>query len=157
MDARLKLAVAAALPALLIALDRILKHHAQAAPSFGTGAVSFGGPTYGFYLNEGLLFSSFGPRVATAASALAFLGLAAIALYRAKSAARIPASAVFASLLIALGGASNVFDRLRYGGVVDYFLFARSAWNIADIMILAGLALTLAQPKGGKRAGEQPR
>jgi hypothetical protein len=47
-----------------------------------------------------------------------------------------------------------VRDRLAMGGVTDYLIFARSAWNIADIMILAGIALMLRAPKGDKKAGE---
>lgn len=43
-------------------------------------------------------------------------------------------------LPIILGGLSNVFDRLAYGGVVDYVEISSIARiNLADILILAGL------------------
>lgn len=153
MDARVKAAFKACVPAALLVIDRLLKHRAWEASSLGNDAISSMSPAFGFFLNKGMLFSSFGPAVATAASALAFAALAAFALYRAKAVGRFPVSALVAPLLIALGGASNIFDRLAYGGVIDYLLFARSAWNIADIMILAGLLFFfMKESKGGKRA-----
>ena len=46
------------------------------------------------------------------------------------------------SLLILFGAASNIWDRLVYGGVVDYLAVAPvSAWfNLADVSIGAGIA-----------------
>jgi len=45
-------------------------------------------------------------------------------------------------LLIILGGASNFFDRIYYGYVVDWiriFVFPLSVFNIADLMIIIGI------------------
>lgn len=45
-------------------------------------------------------------------------------------------------LLIILGGASNFFDRIYYGYVVDWirvFVFPLSVFNIADLMIIGGI------------------
>jgi lipoprotein signal peptidase len=103
-------------------------------------------------MNPGLVFSSFGPAVAIIASAAAFAVLAILALrMRARFDQPLTAIALWAFLLIALGGASNIFDRIAGNGVIDYIIFVRSAWNIADIMILAGLALMLRRvPTGAK-------
>lgn len=41
--------------------------------------------------------------------------------------------------LIATGLISNIFDRIFYGGVVDYFsIFFIPKFNLADILIIAG-------------------
>ncbi len=43
--------------------------------------------------------------------------------------------------MIILGAASNMMDRYLYGSTTDYLLFfGRSAVNVADAMIVAGLA-----------------
>lgn len=45
-------------------------------------------------------------------------------------------------LLIILGGASNFFDRIYYGYVIDWmrvFVFPLSVFNIADLMIIVGI------------------
>lgn len=152
MTVRGKFVLAVAAPVILIAVDRLAKWYALVALSSGTSVVLFPGLDYGFFTNTGLVFSSFGPAVATIASAAAFAALAILALrQRARLNDKITPSALWPFLLIALGGGSNIYDRVRHGGVIDYILFARSAWNIADIMILAGLVLVLAhRPKGGK-------
>lgn len=44
--------------------------------------------------------------------------------------------------LIVAGGLSNLADRLLYGGVVDYIkIFVWPIFNIADVMIVAGVLL----------------
>jgi lipoprotein signal peptidase len=155
MAGRAKTVLAVAMPVILFASDRLAKWYAQAALSQDGGAVLLPGLNFGYFLNPGLVFSTFGPTVAVIASALAFGALAALALHQGrKLAPPLPPRALCSFLLIASGGISNIFDRLAHGGVIDYILFARSAWNIADIMILAGLALTLwRSPTGGKRTG----
>ena len=155
MKGRAKIVLAAAMPVILLACDRLAKWYAQAALSSKGGAVLLPGLQYGYFLNSGLAFSTFGPAVAIIASALAFGALAILGLRLGwkREGAILPHS-LGSFLLIALGGASNVYDRITDGGVIDYILFARSAWNIADIMILAGLALMLWRlPTGGKRTG----
>ncbi len=50
-----------------------------------------------------------------------------------------PMVALFA-LLILIGAAGNMFDRLVYGYTVDYLvLFGRSAINLSDLVILTGV------------------
>jgi len=155
MLGRTKTVLAVAAPVILFAGDRLAKWYAQAALSSG-GAVLLPGLEFRYFLNAGLAFSTFGPTIAIIASTLAFGALAVLALYYGRKHGQAITLKPFCSFLfIALGGASNVFDRIRNGGVIDYILFARSAWNIADIMILAGLALILWRlPKGGKRLVE---
>jgi len=47
-------------------------------------------------------------------------------------------------LAIIMGAASNLFDRLRYGYVIDYFdLKYFTVFNLADAMIVAGVVLLL--------------
>lgn len=147
-----KRAPAVVFPIALLALDRLAKWYAFAALPPGRGAVLVSGLSYEYFYNPGLAFSLFSPAVATIASALAFVCLAAFALRHRFSGKPLRTRDLWSFCLIALGGASNVYDRLAYGGVTDYLIFARSAWNIADIMILAGIALMIWRaPKGGIR------
>lgn len=51
-------------------------------------------------------------------------------------------------LLIILGGASNLFDRLYYGYVVDFIkisILPFSIFNIADILIILGIIFIIPQ------------
>jgi lipoprotein signal peptidase len=152
MDARAKRALAVVFPIALLALDRLAKWYAFAALPPGRGAVLVTGLKYEYFQNTGLAFSLFSPAVATVVSAAAYLALAILAWRHRSSQKTFANRDLWSFLLIALGGASNIFDRLFLGGVTDYLIFARSAWNIADIMILAGIALMLRRaPKGGNR------
>lgn len=50
----------------------------------------------------------------------------------------------FASLVIVLGALGNLYDRIVYGFTVDYIiLFARSAINLSDIVIISGVVMLL--------------
>ena len=50
----------------------------------------------------------------------------------------------FASLMIILGALGNLYDRIVYGFTVDYIiLFARSAINLSDVVIVSGVILLL--------------
>lgn len=146
--------LAVALPLALLALDRLAKWYAFAALPPGRGAVLVSGLTYEYFFNPGLLFSLSSSVLATIASTLAFIILALVALRRRLPGQLLLVRDLWTFCLIAMGGASNLFDRLMTGGVTDYIIFARSAWNIADIMILAGVALMfIRDSKGGKRVG----
>ncbi len=49
-----------------------------------------------------------------------------------------------AAAIIILGALGNLYDRIVYGFTVDYIiLFARSAINISDVVIVAGVILLL--------------
>lgn len=55
---------------------------------------------------------------------------------------------IFGSYLIFFGGVSNIFDRLWYGGVIDYlhchcFNLPLPVFNIADVMIVVGVSFAL--------------
>jgi len=154
---RVKRALAVVLPIALLALDRLAKWYAFAALPPGRGAVLVSGLSYEYFYNPGLAFSLFSPIVATIASALAFMSLAAFALRRRLAGKPLRTRDLCSFMLIAAGGASNVYDRIIGGGVTDYIIFARSAWNIADIMIIAGIALMIFEraPKGGYRTEEK--
>jgi lipoprotein signal peptidase len=150
---RVKRTLAVVLPIAIFALDRLAKWYAFAALPPGRGAVLVSGLSYEYFYNPGLAFSLFSPIVATVASALAFAALSVFALRHRLAGKPLASRDLWSFVLIALGGASNVYDRLASGGVTDYLIFFRSAWNIADIMILAGIALMVfaRDPKGGRR------
>ncbi len=56
--------------------------------------------------------------------------------------------ATTALMLIAAGAVGNLIDRIAYGFTVDYIiLFGRSAINLADVMILAGIVWLILRPR----------
>jgi signal peptidase II len=145
------LAVSCALVA--VVFDRLLKWHSFAALP-GEGAVLLPSFEYRYFLNSGLTFSLLNNPIAIVASLVAGLALVIWLVWKLRREPRwIFAPINLAGvLLVALGGASNLFDRFYFRGVVDYLLFfSRSAWNIADIMILAGILLLL--PKQNSKGG----
>lgn len=152
MNTRAKRTLAVVLPLALFALDRLAKWYAFAALPPTRGAVLVSGLNYEYFHNTGLAFSLFSPAVATAAAALALAALTAFAARRRLAGHALSVRETWSFWLIALAGVSNVYDRLATRGVTDYLIFARSAWNLADIMILAGIALMFVRaPKGGIR------
>lgn len=53
--------------------------------------------------------------------------------------------------LILLGASSNLLDRWQIGGVIDYFNLSKiSAFNLADMMILAGVIILIFEVFSGK-------
>ena len=57
-------------------------------------------------------------------------------------------NALFGELLVFGGAVANLYDRLMYGGVVDFILFQYGTWsfpifNIADIAIVCGVLIML--------------
>lgn len=149
-----KRAPAVVLPLLALVLDRLAKWYAFAALPPERGAVLLPGLKYEYFLNPGLAFSISGPVVAVTVSLLAFMVFAYVAWREHQAGRTLAARTVWSLCLIAFGGLSNIYDRIFSGGVIDYLIFARSAWNIADIMILAGIALLVLKrrPKGGQSA-----
>ncbi len=114
----------------------------------------FPGFDYKYFLNTGLTFSLFNNPLAITASLVAAVALTVWLVYKIKREPNwfaLPTNMI-GVLLVALGGASNLFDRFYFHGVIDYLLFfSRSAWNIADIMILAGILFLILKrdSKGG--------
>jgi signal peptidase II len=143
MTLRAKRTLAALVPLLVLALDRLAKWYAFAALPPERGAVLLPGLKYEYFLNSGLVFSLSGPAVALAASLVAFLVFGLLIRREFPKKRAIGPRTLLAAALVAGGGLSNIYDRIMHGGVIDYLLFLRSAWNLADIMILAGVALFL--------------
>ncbi len=53
---------------------------------------------------------------------------------------------IIAELLVCAGAVSNLYDRIFYGGVIDFLCFQLGSWqfpifNIADMMIVCGIGL----------------
>ena len=142
-----------------VVFDRLLKWHSFAALP-GEGAVLLPGFEYKYFLNSGLAFSLFNNLFAIIASLVAALALVLWLVWKLRRDPRwiLSPTNLTGVLLIAFGGASNLFDRFYFGGVRDYLLFfSRSAWNIADIMILAGILLLILKrdSKGGLSHNER--
>ena len=58
-----------------------------------------------------------------------------------------------ASCVIIIGALGNLFDRVVYGFTVDYIiLFARSAINLSDVIIVSGVVLLLLSSRRRKRS-----
>ena len=51
----------------------------------------------------------------------------------------------FSWILILSGSISNLFDRIYYGYVIDYFTIITGIINIADVLIVSGLLLYIYQ------------
>lgn len=152
MNIKTKRAFIFVVPLAFFVLDRLAKWYALAALPEGRGVVLLSWLKYEFFQNQGLAFSLFSPLMATVVSACAYIALGAYALRHKLSGKPFSNRELFSFVLIALGGASNIYDRLALGGVTDYIIFARSAWNIADIMILAGIALMLKREATGDKS-----
>ncbi len=139
--------------ALLLAADRYLKWYAVSAlPPEGVALLP--GISFIYFQNPGLIFSLSGPLVATLASVTAYAALCigALALFKRKDSRLTDTRYQFAAVMIALGGASNMYDRVWHHGVTDYLLFFnRSAVNLADGMILAGIVMGAAALRSQRR------
>jgi signal peptidase II len=98
-------------------------------------------------INRGIswsMFSSSHPVVFAGVTAVVgvFLGLFAWISYTRKK----PGQCLFAETLVIVGGTGNFFDRLFYGGVVDFIHVHYGEWsfptfNVADICIVTGIFL----------------
>ena len=79
-------------------------------------------------------------------------------LQRLAAAAAVVAAVSYTHLILA-GGLSNLYDRLRYGYVIDFleFGFVRfPVFNVADVCVVVGCALTfiaVLRAEGGKPHG----
>lgn len=117
----------------LFAIDRGLKMLALSrGEAENSGAVAFT-----LFRNEGIAFSLplsaaiFWPAAGVVLAVLLWLFVTALRTDKARA-------GVYA--LVILGAASNLYDRATHGAIIDYVLFFnRSAVNVADGMIVAGL------------------
>lgn len=128
---------------LLFIIDRILKGWAlRSLPSEGYLLFEgLGGFGFKFYANTGIAFSlPVGGWILGIILVAIFIFLL-VELYRSY---KQKASTVIylAIALIMLGALSNVVDRLTHGYVIDFInIFLWPAFNIADVMIVAGVLM----------------
>lgn len=124
--------------AILFTLDRFLKYIVTQSDDF----FIFGG-VFVFTLtkNSGIAFGIPIPTIISVPLTIAFFVLIAFYIFS-HHLSRLP-SFMFFVFFIFFGGASNYFDRIRYGYVIDYFtihVFSRElSFNLADAMIVAGV------------------
>lgn len=86
-------------------------------------------------VNEGVAFGLF-PEISVYVIGVVWVGLFVFALKMRELWGRIGA------ILILIGGGMNIYDRLRYGGVVDNLNFVNVLYNnVADYLIVAGLLI----------------
>ena len=134
----------------LFVLDVLVKRWALHSLQYQSLSV---GPylTFELSLNRGVswsMFSSENPYVFAAVTFVVgfFLAFFAWVTYARKQRGQCS----FAETLVIVGGTGNFFDRIFYGGVVDYIHVHYGAWsfpifNIADICIVTGVFLMVAQ------------
>ena len=121
-------------------IDRVLKYLALDGTTFGPVD---GGIRFEFFQNSAIAFSISFPKALSLAVipvvCLVFVYFA-VRLYRARDLMR-------SSLLIVavMGAASNYFDRLQHGFVVDYVSLGNwlPVFNLGDVMIIVPLVLLL--------------
>jgi signal peptidase II len=145
--------VFAAILALCVGCDHTAKHVAQSALG-GSGGVSLCGDTIRFELahNPGAFLST-GSRLPPAVRRLLFLVTVPAALAVVCGLSLRAGFASRASLLglglVAGGGLGNWLDRLLHDGAVTDFVslglgpLRTGVFNVADVCVMAGLALTL--------------
>lgn len=119
--------------------DRTIKLYAQSLPD-GTAFVIIPVLQFGSFLNPSLFFLPAWRIIPL----IAFLVLAVLAILY----LTIKDGGLRLNLTpIILGGASNVFDRFAYGGVIDIISLGNiMTINIADLLIIAGIIMFLRQP-----------
>ena len=130
---------ALALVALVVFLDRITKHWAMRALSQPVVAVE-GVLRWRYCENTGAAFSALSGS-GTAVLVLSAVLLAVFVAYLLFR-PRIPWAAQLCLWAVVAGGASNLFDRLAWGFVVDFIepLFVSFAvFNVADCFIVLGV------------------
>ncbi|MFA5133345.1 MAG: signal peptidase II [Patescibacteria group bacterium] len=124
------------LPILFFVSDRLLKYFAPSTNLEG-GFLKFG-----FYPNFGGAFSLPISGTFYNLAGLIFLGFF-IYLFL-KKFKTVYTLQVTAYGFIVFGGASNMFDRLSFGYVIDYFnVLNFSFFNIADGMLILGIAILI--------------
>jgi signal peptidase II len=126
-------------PALvLLVIDRVFKIFFLTNPAVRIGGdFLFNLVTLHFESNAGIAFGVMVPRIF-----LLLLSAIIIILVISFSVRSHSAMVSGIGMLIAAGAASNFFDRIRYGAVIDYIdVRWFTVLNIADIMISVGAAL----------------
>lgn len=135
--------------AALVAADEWLKYLGlQRLPMEGS-LVEPGVIEFAIHKNLGVAFNiPFRLEFIILVSILIGLGLIHIAYKNRQSHPRI----TFACGVIVLGAMGNLYDRLMYGFTVDYIIvFARSAINLSDLVIVAGVIMLLLTSRRPRR------
>lgn len=124
----------------ILLLDRALKWYVQSLPE-GTVFSFFTGFKFGYFLNPALFFFPAWWWIRWFALGV----LIVLAILMAKHCHnQFLSPSPYPLVPILLGGASNVFDRFVYGGVIDYVhILGIATINLADILIVGGLILIL--------------
>jgi signal peptidase II len=120
--------------AVLFVVDRILK----AIVVKGTSA-SFGFGKFTLFKNEGLVFSIPAPYYISLGLMIVAVAALGLLLWRYRSHGFI----LWPLMLFVAGTASNIFDRIHYGYIVDYVYLSDRLpiINLADAMLTAGVII----------------
>ncbi|HAH04832.1 MAG: Lipoprotein signal peptidase [Parcubacteria group bacterium GW2011_GWA2_43_17] len=131
-----KLLVVLVLGSGLFIIDRLTKYLAFKLPP--EGVLVFKNFNFTLYLNQGIAFSLPLDRLAAVIiAALITLGLIYFLL---KSCLLKKYFYLGPLILIIIGAASNLIDRLKFQGVVDFIdIWVMPAFNLADLYIVAGI------------------
>lgn len=135
--------------AVLVVVDEWLKYLGlQRLPVEGS-LVDPGILEFAIHKNWGVAFNiPFRLEFIVLVSILIGLGLIHIAYKNRRSHPEI----TFACAVIVFGALGNLYDRLVYGFTVDYIiLFARSAINLSDLVIVAGVLMLLLTSRRPRR------
>ena len=124
-----------------LAVDRL----AKAAALNGVTATPFPWAEFRLFRNTGIAFSLPLADAIFWPNAVLILGVLVWVWWRMRAQDALGAACV---AWIILGSLSNIADRAAYGAVIDYLIFfGRSAMNIADGMIVGGVAAILLRKK----------
>jgi signal peptidase II len=119
---------------ILLILDRALKALALKGFVYNTW--------FKLFLNQGIIFSLPFNNLLTIIFGLLIILI--IIYFLIKSWQNNNYKSSLALLLILLGSASNLYDRIVYGGVIDYLNFGfLSVFNLSDVYIVLGILLLL--------------
>ncbi|MBU1180184.1 signal peptidase II [Patescibacteria group bacterium] len=136
------------IPLLVFSADRIIKYFASSI-NLGGGFVKVG-----LYKNYAGAFSL--PIAGTVYNILGVFLILIFVYLLIKELRFGNPKKIFAFQIIILGGVSNIFDRLYFGYVIDYIqIINRSFFNIADLMLIAGVATLLAKQIKRKTKSEK--
>ncbi len=126
---------------ILVFADEVVKHWALSALPDESALTAPGIVALAIHKNWGIAFDiPFKMHLIISVSAV--IGLALLWVAR-KNFKEKPVVA-FSAVMIVIGAIGNTYDRVAYGFTVDYLiLFGRSAINVSDIVIVAGVVTLL--------------
>ncbi len=132
----------------VLVIDRVAKW--QALTQWGEQSVKFGTVQLTLLLNPGIAFSL--PFATPLFVAVTTAVLAVLIGWLVVASRRRSVVVAGGLLLIVFGAGSNLADRFLYGGVVDYCaVWILPVFNIADLLVLAGVGILLVQDRNGTR------